>query len=448
MNDLKNTPPLPDLPTRAESDCQRDEQLGVHEPRDVWDVTHGDLPAQETGWFEDQAPLVGVVSQGPYPLNRETQPTEYEVIKTPSRRMNKAVLALLICGMVFLQAQLLRVYAAAPHVLMEPTSDKTEQASAQPFLHDVQQYSTAQNTAAHKLSQIETASETAHHDFDQFLSRHLVAHGVTSQESGSFALWSQGRFAVSDTTGSEVLFEVDPKRRTTGIFGPVMVKGELTLRGALTTENITSTGEINAPSFSAGGFSANQEGVVHAQSLSAERAVQTGSVETSSLNATSAHIAGDLHSEGTIKAHKLVVDDLVVGGKRGELGLSQGARNIKSNRAVPSETEGGEGIEGSGTLSDPDMHPQSWITGMGMLTFISPMQGGENVQKLRVPCTDETAAIFTSVQDQNTSYPAVIGVEETQEGFFIVCRFPKNYDGVSHLNLVYLAVSKGSGQSE
>lgn len=442
---------LPDPPTRAEPDCQEPgyqmteiPEAGPqvrHHPFDEQHTFLHDQVSQGAEWQEGLMPRVDVVSCGQHPLRKEGSYSgrssygESSHKESFPRRKIWALLICLICGVGFLQLQLLRVYASSPGMFMGTAHEQVNQATGQPVSYEAQQYSSAQVAAARKLGQIETAADTARHDFDQFLSHHIVANGVTSQESGSFALWSQGRFAVSDTTGSQVLFEVDPKRNTTGIFGPVIIKGELTLRGALTSESLTATNEITAPAFSTGAFSANQEGEVQAQTLSVD-----GATRTDSLDAASVHVAGDIDSGGTIKARKLVIEDLVVGGQHVGKELIRGARSIQSDRGSRSESRRGEDVLSPVHACESEGSFQGRITGVGMLTFISPTQGGDYVQKLRVPCGDKTAAVFTSVQDQNTRNTAVVGIEETEGGFFVVCRFPEKYDVSSNLSIVYLAI--------
>lgn len=127
---------------------------------------------------------------------------------------------------------------------------------------------------------------------------------IASTGDDGYALWSKGRFSVSDSDGEDLLFEIDPAVTRTRLWTSLEVDGNAIVAGRLRAESIATEGSLVAGSIASSSGNVMQliSDLVDAGSVSADfisasslasSEVSANSVDSSSVSASSIS-AGEL----------------------------------------------------------------------------------------------------------------------------------------------------------
>ncbi len=113
----------------------------------------------------------------------------------------------------------------------------TEQNDSQ--IESNQNSKTADNNA--NLDTNENVSE------ESLQSSGTISSGLIATQSRGFAIWSQGRFAVTNPDDNQdLVFEVDPENDRTRIWTSFQLEGSAMIAGGLTAQSLASIGDVSA----------------------------------------------------------------------------------------------------------------------------------------------------------------------------------------------------------
>lgn len=158
-----------------------------------------------------------------------------------------------------------------------------------------------------ELQRLQAAYAERQKKFEETLAQQLQTSALVTSEEDGFALWSKGRLSVTDASGENLIFEIDPSQGASGLWSNLGVQGDLTVTGqgslaslqisdTITTQlikasEITASTQINAAAVVAQSITTDaltvpelKTGDINATNLA------TTAIETQSLNAAAANI--------------------------------------------------------------------------------------------------------------------------------------------------------------
>lgn len=226
---------------------------------------------------------------------------------SPRHLVRNIVAAAVLCA--GLTAILFWVYHVMEPVESSQDTQIAQQASAAASPRSSELHK-QQTQTQQRLDKLEEEYTQRQEEFQKFLRSDPVAQAMISESNREFALWSKGRFSVSDIQGKNLYFEVDPTKKRSLFTGDVAMFGALHLRDALEAQSAVVRSSVLASSFATEHFSVDDDGSLSAKELQVEgiisQRIQTEQIYAEQIEVAKAQV-NSLVTQLT-QAHELQVE--------------------------------------------------------------------------------------------------------------------------------------------